>query len=85
MNLITFVLLTCLALVNINEVLYNRYYCTQLDGLEYFFSQNTVWPGTEGPCGQQQMTAISMESFCWGPRCVYTSIKVTFHIQKHAC
>lgn len=82
MTLITFVLFTHLALFNINEVLYNRYYCMQMDGLDYF---SPVWPGAEGPCGQQQMTAILMESFRWGPCCVCAGLKVTFHIQKHAC
>lgn len=54
----------------------------RMDGLDYF---SPVWPGAEGPCGQQQMTAILMESFRWGPCCVCAGLKVTFHIQKHAC
>lgn len=81
LNLITSLLFTHPALINMNKVLYNKYYCTWTDDLDHFFY--SVRPGAEGPCGQLQMTAILMESFSWDP-CVYTGLKVTFHTQKHA-
>lgn len=82
LNSITSVLFTHLALINVNKVLYNKYYCMWMNYLDYFFY--SVRPGAEGPCGSQQMTAILMESFNWDP-CVYSGLKVTFHTQKHAC
>lgn len=82
LNLITSVLFTQPALINMNKVLYNKYYCGWTIDLDYFFY--SVRPGAEGPCGQLQMAAILMESFSWDP-CVYIGLKVTFHTQKHAC
>lgn len=81
LNLIISVLFTHLAVINVNKVLCNKYYWMWTNDLDYFYS---VMLGAEGPCGQQQMTAILMESFSWDP-CEYNGLKLTFHTQKHVC
>lgn len=37
LNLITSVLFTCLAVINVNKVFYKKYYCMWMDELDYIF------------------------------------------------
>lgn len=37
LNLITSVLFTCFAVINVNKVFYKKYYCMWMDELDYIF------------------------------------------------